>query len=109
MADQQTIQQTTSFNASLMLLVNTRLTLQQSMVCSRLAVRSLELSLLFKRRRRLQKRSLYGTTKILSVHGSFTLVPDAYPLTSTYLPLLSNGLNTYPGFSGTAFAVGNPV
>src|SRR5947208_4907685 len=48
---------------------------------------------------------LYGTRKILSVHGSFTLVPGAKPLTSTYLSL-AKGLNTYPGLSGTAFAVG---
>ena len=45
--------------------------------------------------------------KILSVQGSFTLVPDAYPLISTYLPLESNGLTTYPGLPGTALAVGN--
>src|SRR5262249_10803206 len=38
----------------------------------------------------------YGTRKILSVQGSFTLVPGGKPLTSTYLPSLSNGLNTYP-------------
>ena len=44
--------------------------------------------------------------KILSVQGSFTLVPDAKPLTSTYLSLV-NGLNTYPGFPGTGFPVGN--
>jgi len=43
--------------------------------------------------------------KILSVQGSFTLVPDAYPLISTYLPLESNGLTTYPGLPGTALAV----
>src|SRR6266516_3180781 len=48
---------------------------------------------------------LYGTRKILSVRGSFTLVPGANPLTSTYLSL-AKGLNTYPGLSGTAFAVG---
>jgi len=53
--------------------------------------------------------STYGTTKILSVQGSLTLVPGVYPLTSTYLPLESNGLNTYPGLSGTALAVGNAV
>src|SRR6266542_4250632 len=44
--------------------------------------------------------------KILSVQGSFTLVPGAKPLTSTYLSLV-NGLNTYPGFPGTGFPVGN--
>jgi hypothetical protein len=49
----------------------------------------------------------YGTTKILSVQGSFTLVPGAKPLTSTYLPSLSNGLKTYPGLPGTNFPVGN--
>src|SRR5437762_4544703 len=51
----------------------------------------------------------YGTRKILSVQGSFTLVPDAKPLTSTYLPSLSNGLKTYPGLPGTNFPVGNAV
>jgi hypothetical protein len=45
--------------------------------------------------------------KILSVQGSFTLVPGAKPLTSTYLSLASNGLKTYPGFPGTGFPVGN--
>ena len=49
----------------------------------------------------------YGTMKILSVHGSFTLLPGVYPLTSTYLFLESKGLTTYPGFSGTRFATGN--
>ena len=34
------------------------------------------------------------------------MVPDAKPLTSTYLSLV-NGLNTYPGFPGTGFPVGN--
>jgi hypothetical protein len=34
-------------------------------------------------------------------------VPDAKPLTSTYLPSLSNGLKTYPGLPGTNFPVGN--
>src|SRR5215813_6471281 len=48
----------------------------------------------------------YGTRKILSVQGSFTLVPGGKPLTSTYLPSLSNGLNTYPGLSGTGLPVG---
>src|SRR4029077_20001757 len=51
--------------------------------------------------------AIYGTTKILSVHGSFTFVPGAKPLTSTYLPSLSNGLKTYPGLPGTNFPVGN--
>src|SRR5258708_35778771 len=51
----------------------------------------------------------YGTRKILSVQGSFTLVPGAKPLTSTYLPSLSNGLKTYPGLPGTNFPVGNAV
>lgn len=45
--------------------------------------------------------------KILSVQGSFTLVPGAKPLTSTYLSLASKGLKTYPGFPGTGFPVGN--
>jgi len=45
--------------------------------------------------------------KILSVQGSLTLVPGVYPLTSTYLPLESKGLTTYPGLPGTALAVGN--
>jgi hypothetical protein len=35
------------------------------------------------------------------------LVPDGKPLTSTYLPSLSNGLKTYPGLPGTNFPVGN--
>ena len=34
------------------------------------------------------------------------MVPGAKPLTSTYLSLV-NGLNTYPGFPGTGFPVGN--
>src|SRR5882724_492155 len=51
----------------------------------------------------------YGTRKILSVQGSFTLVPEGKPLTSTYLPSLSNGLKTYPGLPGTNFPVGNVV
>src|SRR5882757_1949343 len=51
----------------------------------------------------------YGTRKILSVQGSFTLVPDGKPLTSTYLPSLSKGLKTYPGLPGTNFPVGNAV
>src|SRR5258708_38530228 len=51
----------------------------------------------------------YGTRKILSVQGSFTLVPAGKPLTSTYLPSLSNGLKTYPGLPGTNFPVGNAV
>jgi hypothetical protein len=37
------------------------------------------------------------------------LVPDGKPLTSTYLPSLSNGLKTYPGLPGTNFPVGNAV
>jgi hypothetical protein len=37
------------------------------------------------------------------------LVPDGNPLTSTYLPSLSNGLKTYPGLPGTSFPVGNAV
>ena len=37
------------------------------------------------------------------------MVPDAKPLTSTYLPSLSNGLKTYPGLPGTNFPVGNAV
>jgi hypothetical protein len=45
--------------------------------------------------------------KTLSVHGSFALLPDGYPLTSMYLPFVSKGLTTYPGLSGTALAVGN--
>jgi hypothetical protein len=43
--------------------------------------------------------------KILFVHGSFALLPDVKPLTSTYL-LESNGLITYPGLPGTNLAVG---
>lgn len=35
------------------------------------------------------------------------MVPDGKPLTSTYLPSLSNGLKTYPGLPGTNFPVGN--
>ena len=37
------------------------------------------------------------------------MVPDGKPLTSTYLPSLSNGLKTYPGLPGTNFPVGNAV
>jgi len=37
------------------------------------------------------------------------LVPEGKPLTSTYLPSLSNGLKTYPGLPGTNFPVGNAV
>jgi hypothetical protein len=37
------------------------------------------------------------------------LVPDGKPLTSTYLPSLSDGLKTYPGLPGTNFPVGNDV
>ena len=55
----------------------------------------------------MKRPATYGTRKILSVQGSFTLVPGAKPLTSTYLPSLSNGLTTYPGLPGTAFPVGN--
>src|SRR5690349_12345793 len=54
-------------------------------------------------------RNTYGTRNILSVQGSFTLVPEGKPLTSTYLPSLSNGLKTYPGLPGTNFPVGNAV
>ena len=36
-------------------------------------------------------------------------MPEAKPLTSTYLPSLSNGLKTYPGLPGTNFPVGNAV
>jgi hypothetical protein len=39
--------------------------------------------------------------------GSLTLLPDAYPLTSIYPPLASNGLKTRPGLPGTALATGN--
>ena len=56
-----------------------------------------------------QTAATYGTRKILSVQGSFTLVPEGKPLTSTYLPSLSNGLKTYPGLPGTNFPVGNAV
>ena len=48
----------------------------------------------------------YGTRKIFFEYGSFTLSPDLYPVTSTYPPFGSNGLNTYPGFPGTGLAVG---
>ena len=37
------------------------------------------------------------------------MVPEGKPLTSTYLPSLSNGLKTYPGLPGTSFPVGNAV
>ena len=37
------------------------------------------------------------------------MVPEGKPLTSTYLPSLSNGLKTYPGLPGTNFPVGNAV
>jgi hypothetical protein len=40
-----------------------------------------------------------------SEYGSFTLLPGLYPLTSTYF-VGWEGLNTYPGLSGTGFAVG---
>src|SRR5215469_8673952 len=56
-----------------------------------------------------RRATTHGTRKILSVQGSFTLVPDGKPLTSTYLPSLSNGLKTYPGLPGTNFPVGNAV
>jgi len=56
-----------------------------------------------------RQTATYGTRKILSVQGSFTLVPEGKPLTSTYLPSLSNGLKTYPGLPGTNFPVGNAV
>jgi hypothetical protein len=48
----------------------------------------------------------YGTRKTLPEYGSFTLLPEAYPVTSTYL-VGSYGLKTYPGLSGTTLAVGN--
>src|SRR6266487_5565685 len=54
-----------------------------------------------------RRATTYGTRKILSVQGSFTLVPEGKPLTSTYLLSLSNGLKTYPGLPGTNFPVGN--
>src|SRR4029453_16941878 len=56
-----------------------------------------------------RRATTYGTRKILSVQGSFTLVPDGKPLTSTYLPSLSNGLKTCPGLPGTNFPVGKAV
>ena len=44
--------------------------------------------------------------KIFPEYGSFTLLPEGYPVTSTYL-VGSEGLNTYPGLFGTGFATGN--
>ena len=44
--------------------------------------------------------------KIFPEYGSFTLLPEGYPVTSTYL-VGSEGLNTYPGLFGTGLATGN--
>src|SRR4030095_9206611 len=61
------------------------------------------------KRRDVRRATTYGTRKILSVQGSFTLVPDGKPLTSAQRPSLSNGLRTDPGLPGTNFPVGNVV
>ena len=48
----------------------------------------------------------YGTVKIFPEYGSLALLPEGYPLTSTYLDG-SEGLKTNPGLFGTGLAVGN--
>jgi hypothetical protein len=49
---------------------------------------------------------IHGTRKMFPEYGSFTLLPDGYPVTSTYF-VGSAGLKTYPGRFGTGCAVGN--